>query len=347
MKSEVRLGAQFHSKAISFGNVLITTAGRKATDPKDKIFGLYGIFQALKMESPKPDYSKPVNEIYREATQAAIVHDRSANVINFVILFGNAENTSSWVPNWNGDAKAMGSMFIEPFCAAMNSVSTYRFSSDGKRLTLRGVYVDEVTIRTDPVVYPSGFWSSTNKNLNEDCIFKTVREWYHFIKHLNPYRTGQTALEAFFRTIIQDGSQTKDHTRNVERYRRPFYRWFPLIMRCGAQCESGGLADQGVSSLAATRALQTSPTAIFFHCHMIISLYVKVLFLTRTGYMGMAMRETQVGDLIVVLEGMKVPSLIRKKGESYLFIGPLYVHGIMDGEAWAELSTSIEEFTLI
>jgi len=80
------------------------------------------------MALPKPDHSKSVGEIYQGAAQAAILHDKSLNVLGLVILFGVAPGAPSWVPNWNGVTYA--TMAHVPFRAAKDSSPYYRFSSD-------------------------------------------------------------------------------------------------------------------------------------------------------------------------------------------------------------------------
>jgi hypothetical protein len=40
----------------------------------------------------------------------------------------------------------------------------------------------------------------------------------------------------------------------------------------------------------------------------------------------------QTGDNIVILEGAKMPFVIRQVGEDFLLVGPCYVEGISNGE---------------
>ncbi|KAK2609004.1 hypothetical protein QQS21_002484 [Conoideocrella luteorostrata] len=42
----------------------------KATDPKDKMFGLYGLFRECGINLPKPNYAKSVSTVYRETLVA-------------------------------------------------------------------------------------------------------------------------------------------------------------------------------------------------------------------------------------------------------------------------------------
>ncbi|KAF5561175.1 het-6OR heterokaryon incompatibility (het-6OR allele) [Fusarium napiforme] len=60
------------------------------------------------------------------------------------------------------------------------------------------------------------------------------------------------------------------------------------------------------------------------------------MFLTETGYVGFGPRCMRPGDVVCVLFGGGTPYVVRPTGvadEYYLFLGPAYVQGLMDGEA--------------
>jgi hypothetical protein len=62
--------------------------------------------------------------------------------------------------------------------------------------------------------------------------------------------------------------------------------------------------------------------------------YGRRMIRTDQGYIGLAPRETKVGDRICLLQGIEYPFTIRQKSGSdeYLLIGESYLHGFMDGE---------------
>jgi hypothetical protein len=55
---------------------------------------------------------------------------------------------------------------------------------------------------------------------------------------------------------------------------------------------------------------------------------------TRKGYIGMAHAQSQIGDVIALLQGASVPIILRRCESGYKVIGQSYVHGIMEGEYW-------------
>ncbi|SCV33496.1 related to HET-6OR heterokaryon incompatibility protein (het-6OR allele) [Fusarium fujikuroi] len=59
------------------------------------------------------------------------------------------------------------------------------------------------------------------------------------------------------------------------------------------------------------------------------------MFVTETGYVGFGPRSMRPGDVVCVLFGGRTPYVMRPTAapDEYLFLGPAYVHGLMDGEA--------------
>ncbi|KAF5655218.1 heterokaryon incompatibility (het-6OR allele) [Fusarium heterosporum] len=69
-------------------------------------------------------------------------------------------------------------------------------------------------------------------------------------------------------------------------------------------------------------------------------------FSTEKGMLGFGGRNLKVGDTICVLAGGRMPFVLRQvsaPGSNYMYIGPAYVHGIMDGE----VLESVERFDWI
>ena len=61
-------------------------------------------------------------------------------------------------------------------------------------------------------------------------------------------------------------------------------------------------------------------------------------FCTGAGYIGAGTSEIRDGDLIVSIGGLNSPMVVRKTGDGHRLVGPVHVHGIMNGELWPDLS---------
>jgi len=75
--------------------------------------------------------------------------------------------------------------------------------------------------------------------------------------------------------------------------------------------------------------------------------------LTKQGYMTMLPWGTEPGDVVSILYGGRAPFVLRPspqlENDSFLLVGPAYVHGFMDGEAITCNQDRFEErrFTLV
>ncbi|KAL8872126.1 MAG: hypothetical protein Q9174_002186 [Haloplaca sp. 1 TL-2023] len=68
---------------------------------------------------------------------------------------------------------------------------------------------------------------------------------------------------------------------------------------------------------------------------------------TIDGFMGAAPLSAREGDGVYILPGAKVPFVLRGRGDgTYRLVGEVYVHGIMQGEAFAERQMIAQKVTL-
>jgi hypothetical protein len=67
---------------------------------------------------------------------------------------------------------------------------------------------------------------------------------------------------------------------------------------------------------------------------------------TASGYLAAVPYTSRVGDCIAILAGGRLPFVLRPTGDHYCFIGPCYVHGIMNGEAFPENLEELQWFSI-
>jgi hypothetical protein len=71
------------------------------------------------------------------------------------------------------------------------------------------------------------------------------------------------------------------------------------------------------------------------------------MLVCEKGYIGLGLKDTQIGDHVFVLKGSRVPCILRSvenvRGSNvFKFVGQSYVQGIMEGEAAPGYSASLE-----
>ncbi|MCJ1388976.1 hypothetical protein MMC18_001828 [Xylographa bjoerkii] len=69
--------------------------------------------------------------------------------------------------------------------------------------------------------------------------------------------------------------------------------------------------------------------------------------LTGSGRIGCVPQAAEVGLMISIVATCDLPIVLRPNGDSYLVIGPCYIHEVMDGEALGTEGIKFEPIQLI
>lgn len=94
---------------------------------------------------------------------------------------------------------------------------------------------------------------------------------------------------------------------------------------------------------------QIGEAAEFYQMH-VTAVWYRRFFTTKTkGMMGLCPNLSRKKDLVVILYGVSTPLVVRQlKNGTFQFIGQLYVHGIMHGEAMDfEEHKNVQEFVIV
>ncbi|KAK5940735.1 hypothetical protein PMZ80_007152 [Knufia obscura] len=205
---------------------------KEATNVKDKVFALYGVFQELKIAPalPSPDYSKSIEDIYRELTVAGIESDKHL----YVLYDAPSDHRhlrpglASWVPDWSdpgwrgrGNMDSRIAVSRDRFCAAGPADPSWKFSADGRQLLLRGKIIDEIIFCGQPLCCladsnivaqltnprDSASRNTAAEEYKDDLreAYTTLKSWVQICSWYDKYpTTGETAAQAFCRTLTQD-----------------------------------------------------------------------------------------------------------------------------------------------
>ncbi|CAN9217781.1 unnamed protein product [Alternaria alternata] len=297
--------------------VLLHARSHEASQPRDKVFALYGIFQRFQAYLQAPDYLRAVESIYLEASTSAIQTDRSLRI--FEGLTGVSEyDLPGWSPDWSDhrhitqvaewkNHKASGSSEAQP-------------SIQGQELSTCGLLVD--------VVYREHItFAATSLLVEANTLTEKLAEPLHTRNDV-PVQKYLGLLESLFLDTWK-----KDR--------------FPLDLRQGIhrkQVESeaeGGKPRSMLLGLLGRRVGQQSTEGFLkdsftLHRGLCYTLDRKKLFETRDGRLGIASKSIKSGDSIVLLQGCNLPMVVRPDGNKWKLVAPAYVpaDGIMDGKLW-------------
>src|SRR3569833_263089 len=290
---------------------------RSASDRRDKIFALLGLFQhpAFAQLARSADYSLTWRQAYQRAMASIVRATESLLPLLWRSLRGGPMGSTdaelpSWVPDWSQSITAPMMalhMGLDSDYAMYNSSGpvplVLRDGCPEEELTMMGSMVDTV-LRTGPTT----LWGGSEAP-RAHCGSR-VRQWEKLLKETSlwemTYPGGGTYREAFLRLLHGD-VRLKGPLRPAVGIRR--------AQRSDYEAMMSDWMDRGP------------------RLHMNGATF----FLTKRGYIGLGTYHLQVEDSVHILFGGRVPFVLRARHDvghhCYSYVGHAYVHGFMDGEA--------------
>ncbi|KAK4444184.1 HET-domain-containing protein [Podospora aff. communis PSN243] len=289
---------------------------RSASDPRDKLFALAGLFVEPIPDIGRCSYDTPAAELFRAMTLGLI---RLEGSLRPLVGFRGEPHVTPGLPSWALD--------LVPHNYGVASELPWSWWSHGKRYgrftacgkfrmpdfdgeTASGIRVDTVAVVGE--VLGRDTWD----DLSDEIITRTIRSWEAplrgaTLKWQQPnglagrYIGGGTIDDAFWRTMLG----------NLVLYGYP-----STVASDEDRSEYDAFLERGQRN----RVFESLRD-------MVVN---QAFFITASGYMGLGPPNTEEGDEVWVLSGGNVPFILRPHGENTLsFVGDAYVHGIMHGEA--------------
>lgn len=359
----------FHAKAFGFDKdpyqwrLLLESQGREAKVAHDAIYA----FLAVSRLPIKVDYLKSLNQLFLDVARLGVEIEDLETVLYFATEVENSQpqpTAISWVPQWSPPKKGCAADFIAPFNYIYSAnkgslVSKAAFVNEVGQLTLFGKSCDIVR-HIGPTSLPFH-------------ISDQLRDILDHYKMLSPYAMHLPFLQAVIRTLMcdQNGQHARLHatgSRNHEIFLKVIIYAFIGIRKSKVEPTENVISsdkqlfglpmDKHFGYFYAKEILGDSSHKITAKGHLEIMLpllealeqakgvedefasylsrlsYKTRFFFTSQGYLGTAPSCIEVGDKVIVSNHCRVPLLLRKCGLAYKFVGPCFVLGMMDGEAF-------------
>lgn len=301
-------------------NILERWRYRGATDPRDKIFALLGLFPESPFSSVQHcDYTLSVKAVYTGVTVDLL--EIEGGLRSFVGIRGSINHG---LPTWVTDFASVPSVNTSE--RWWNHIHRYIRCNADAYTTFNHAYLPEVQalqptgIRIDGVDDVAEDFLSANEHtgIREDDLLRVIRSWHdktnwNAAKFGQEYPNGNTRKNAFGATLIGDFLVDEFPTRGA----------LPDEHRMVVHHVTTG---DKISSYTLSHSLRTFVMNQRF-------------FVTTDGLMGMGPQMMKSGDEVWILFGGRVPFILRPRhsaGEpdnGYILVGHAFVYGIMDGEA--------------
>lgn len=292
---------------------------RKATNPRDHVYGLLGLANKDYAAKIVPDYAADVIDVYAQSMRAMLEEYRgdlrplTRHVFNI-----DTPGLPSWVPDFSKHNKALAKRenvrqaWYELYDASLDHKSAIRYPNS-KQMCLGGVFVDQISHISEDF---------------ESLLVLRLQSWWSLIKEtISPFGLNESRSEKLHRTIRGDVKQYskletgEKHTRweRLDSTRDQFAEAWPDILEGKVEL---GTTDSGTKIAVDSQTNQ------------------RTFFVTEKGHMGFADPGVQPGDEVWLLYGGNVLFCLRpaevpseeKPLATFFFLGTCYLDGFMDGE---------------
>ena len=330
---------------------LIRARGFESTDPRDKIYALLGIVDEYAQDKPGliPDYDTQSTAAVFTRAAIQILEDGDGDLLLLSCVEGEKYQQAvtgplpSWVPDWSSEeSTGLRVTGYERYSASGDLKQQPVIDAERQTLSLVGLKLDYVTMVGE-----------TKRSVLRGEPFP---KWLEIVDSLETcYRQNpaEHKLDVFWRTLIVNTAGYPP--RLIENNRSlgaSFAQWFRnttsrvvnnpqgyedndpwhALVKCFGQ-----LLDErwdAQSSDAASMSEYLTPFSMAQQLR---------LFRTAEGYLGIGSECVQVGDLVWIVPGSRVPLLLRRAQLEFnkfqppetrhRLVGGAYLHGVMKGEA--------------
>ncbi|KAH7414426.1 heterokaryon incompatibility protein-domain-containing protein [Phaeosphaeria sp. MPI-PUGE-AT-0046c] len=335
MRNLSKWATQLHSKDLCPTLAMFQYA--RATDLRDKVYGLLGVYANLSgtKAAIEVDYKKTVGQVYAETAILSMAMTRSLDVLSYVEHAGQYSTESeypSWVPRWDratplGYVKLLDSNTT--ISAGRNEATISSLSSAHTGvLDVQGIIFDQAFRASN--ILPGVSWLERYRGFQ--ALFAQL--WFEINgsstteHHLSDVELAMTLTGGFSTFDKETGRYGKDEDLSdtleipdSDRGRRFMTCFYSFVRKLGLPDFKNDAAHDDSEPYSMRAGVMCGSRRIFR---------------TFGGCLGLGPGCMEAGDLVVVLDGGKVPYVLRPLGgPKYAFMGECFVYAIRNGEACA------------
>jgi len=334
-----------------------------------------------------PDYTMSLESVFTHTAECIIRDSNSLNVLRYC-QSGSKLSLPSWVPDWSQPRTAsllkpfrIVSIDItgkyQNYRASIEQKPDFTIESFSRCIFAKGVYVDTITEIEPRAGIQHIIWQqaalrcSIGSYEDDDTDFQSrnVRQGFAVTAEErqmrnSSYRTGSSIAHAFGMTMLtgcihltDTFSRNKNSTTWRDRFKEVAGRVSPVVIAEAVYHDHGdelfeagvGVPGYAESGFKVAWELMTSGTPAALRSQIQSIIPGKSFFVSESKFMGLCTTHAIPGDIIVVLQGMEVPLILREAvdHEYYTVIGEAYVHGVMeDGEAFKDDNADLRTFEI-
>ncbi|PQE30991.1 heterokaryon incompatibility protein [Rutstroemia sp. NJR-2017a WRK4] len=341
----------------------------RATDARDRIFGLIGL-AAEREALPPADYMASATDVFTDTTVAIFHSTRNLDILGLVVPAGpdRPADLPSWVPDYGSSQgphpiTKRGMLFTSAnpqlstkFAASGDSQLSFRIE-ERRTLLLQAVFIGEIrelagcVAQTDDdmdiqrgigqlnLVYAFQNIKAEIQSVNTSLSWEKLA--HRAISRSPTYEpTGESTQDAFLMTYYEGQVEMiTDEIRGVHALSKAFLAIWRLLT-LGRGCTWLPVA---IPLLAVFGFLvwigepiwkflgyPSIPTVVKY-AEMAKDSAERRLCVTEEGLIGLVPPDSISGDRLALLQGGRVPVILRQDVSGYQLVGEAYIHGAMFG----------------
>lgn len=318
---------QVHSLSAWSALVPLRICHLEATDPRDHVFCPVS-FTRDQTEQAQPNYAISIRRSYSRAAKAMDDHHQTHLSLSLSSITSDIpidlDSGITWVPNFGETCSQF--LLNSPesnFAASSKPFRLVYFDPEETIKKVEGLTVDKIQ-RVGQYLPPRRLKDQYNTCSDNLSIFL---DWYQIAcGRTRSITDAQYVLVEFAETVQARGCG---------------HLWEPISPR---SCSEVEVECRNFLEYLEDEMPVTDQLRIF--CAACLPSYDRRLGVTEAGRLCLVPRETTVGDSICVLDGNRVPIVLRRLDGGYVNIGECFVHGIMHGEAAESESLNSEQFSI-
>ncbi|KAI1133797.1 heterokaryon incompatibility protein-domain-containing protein [Nemania abortiva] len=355
--------------------IWMATRNLNSTIPQDKIFGIYNLITQLGIDVPEPDYSMTEADLYEKTTRAIILATGSLGLLMLCTRPDSDENLPSWVPDWSTkistiafpDLGVINPFINKDYDSAKDTRVTQRAIQQGI-LSLKGVIIGNIDFLSGPP-YIEMLDGDTYPRFY--AFADACRRWCQRVASSSP---DPNVMDAVRRTLLfmfpRVSAPEYEAQQSYDKF-ASFDAWYDLMLY--PDCAFLNVADLMARAERHRQSLnprnwdpQMDPSveliSLIFNGYdrkrldepqneipyTIASSANYALMILDTGHFVRGFYGCKQNDVVALLAGSEVPVALRPDGSGRCkFVAPLYVDGIMFGEAWPEDESELVDIVLV
>jgi hypothetical protein len=329
LKNHVRRGVAIdeiipsnYFNGITLGHCLIQARNTICKDPRDKIYALMGIADDGFTLGIEIDYSKSVEDVYKEAVYKMF---KSVHGVDILCHASGAKNLDlpSWVPDWS-ITKNLYHDETNNFSAGRAMPFMFGCTPDRNKLLLRCIIIDRIE-----ALFPFQGLDQEHTVFDIDNLVPFLSRTLAIAHHPKVQAKYEDAVDSMGIALISNRMDEKS---------ADCFIWYAKFIQQACR-----IMEETDEQKKAELNKPTFPIDLLMEYWQNLRrtgshAFSNRLLVTDQGYLGNTGSWAKERDLVIIAYGSNIPFVIRPAAEkdAWILIGPCYVEGFMQGQAFED-----------